>query len=128
MAGNRGENRETLEENLKLSLKMMDDTMQFFPLMVYPGTQDYEWFKEKGLMTVDGYSDYVTEDGCHNSTIRMPDMTEDEIREWCDYARKKYYLRSKYIFYKIMQQIKSPSELRRNMKAIKRFARFLLRN
>ncbi len=126
MAGNRGETRETLVESLLLALQMMDDTMQFFPLMVYPGTKDYEWFKNEGLFTVKSYSDYVTEDGCHNSTIKMHDMTEDEIRQWCDYARRKYYLRPKYIGYKIMQQIKKPSELRRNMKAIKRFARFLV--
>ncbi len=36
MAGNRGETRETLQESLDLSLKLNDDTMQFFPLMVWP--------------------------------------------------------------------------------------------
>ncbi|MBI1810907.1 MAG: radical SAM protein, partial [Nitrospirae bacterium] len=73
MAGNRGETRETLEESLQAALKMMDDTMQFFPLMVYPGTKDYEWAKSEGLLTIKDFSDYVTEDGCHNSVLRMPD-------------------------------------------------------
>jgi len=126
MAGNRGETRETLEENLKLALKMMDDTMQFFPLMAYPGTKDYEWAQREGLLTIKDYSEYVTEDGNHNGVLRMPDMSADEIRQWCNYARRKYYLRPRYILYKIMQQIQHPSEIRRTVKATKRFVKFLL--
>lgn len=126
MAGNRGETKKTLEENLQMALKMMDDTMQFFPLMVYPGTEDYEWAKKEGLLTIRDYSDYITEDGCHNSTIRMHDMTADQIRQWCDYARRRYYLRPRYIAYKLLQQFLHPSEIRRTFKAAKRFMRFLV--
>lgn len=125
MAGNRGETKETLEESLQLALKMMDDTMQFFPLMTYPGTKDYEWAKSEGLLTIKDYSNYVTDDGNHNGVLRMPDMTSDEIRKWCDHARRRYYLRPKYIIYKLVQQIQHPSELRRTFKATKRFIRFL---
>jgi radical SAM superfamily enzyme YgiQ (UPF0313 family) len=126
MAGNRGETRGTLEESLHLALKMMDDTMQFFPLMVYPGTKDYEWAKSEGLLTIKDFSDYVTEDGCHNSVLRMPDMNSDEITKWCDYARQRYYLRPRYILYKLFQQLRHPSEIRRTFKAAKRFIRFLV--
>ena len=125
MAGNRGDTRETLEENLQMALRMLDDTMQFFPLMAYPGTEDYEWAKKEGLLTIKDYSDYVTEDGNHNSVLRMPDMTSDEIREWCNEARRRYYLRPKYILYKLAQQVTRPSEIRRTFKAAKRFIRFL---
>lgn len=126
MAGNRGETRQTLQDNLDLSLRLMDDTMQFFPIMVYPGTKDYEWAKANNLMTVTSYSQYVTEDGNHNGVIRMPDMTADEMRQWCNYARRRYYLRPKYIFYKMMQQLRHPQEIRRTVKATTRFVRFLV--
>lgn len=126
MAGNRGETRRTLNESLELSLKLMDDTMQFFPLMVYPGTKDYEWAKKEGLLAIRDYSEYVTEDGNHNSVLSMPDMTSQEIREWCNYARRRYYLRPRYILYKLAQQLTRPSEIRRTFKATKRFARFLI--
>jgi anaerobic magnesium-protoporphyrin IX monomethyl ester cyclase len=128
MAGNRGETNETLEESLQLALQMMDDTMQFFPLMTYPGTQDYDWARREGLLMISDYPDYVTKDGNHNGVLRMPDMTSDEIREWCDYARRRYYLRPRYILYKLVQQLRHPSEMRRTFKAAKRFARFLLPN
>jgi radical SAM superfamily enzyme YgiQ (UPF0313 family) len=126
MVGNRGDTRETLKESLDLALQLNDDTMQFFPLIVYPGTPDYQWAKENNLIEVDGYSEWVTEDGMHNSVIRMPDMTCREIVDWCDYARRRYYLRPKYLFHKLTQTIFKPSEFYRNLKAAKRFFRFLL--
>jgi anaerobic magnesium-protoporphyrin IX monomethyl ester cyclase len=104
----------------------MDDTMQFFPLMVYPGTKDYEWAKREGLLTARSWADYLTEDGNHNSVLRMPDMDSDEIREWCNGARRRYYLRPRYLIYKLLQQVRHPSEMRRTFKAAKRFARFLI--
>lgn len=126
MAGNRGETKETLEKTLKLALSIMDDTMQFFPVMAYPGTPDYEWFKKEGLLAIKDYTDYLTEQGFHNSSIRMHEMTADEVRQWCDYARRKYYLRPRYIIYKFFQQIRHPSEIRRTLKAANRFIRLLI--
>jgi len=125
MAGNRGETRDTLEQSLEMALVLGDDTMQFFPLMVYPGTDDYEWAREHDLLTINDYSDYITEDGNHNSVLRMPDMSSDEIGQWCDYARRRYYLRPRYLMYKLFQQITHPSEIRRTFKAARRFGRFL---
>jgi radical SAM superfamily enzyme YgiQ (UPF0313 family) len=125
MAGNRGETRETLKQSLDLALKLTDDTMQFFPLMAYPGTRDYDRLKQDHLLTVTGYADYVTHDGNHNSVVRMPDMSSEEIRQWCDYARKKYYMRPQYLWRKAIQQIRRPSEFRRTVKAAKRFIHFL---
>jgi len=106
-------------------LKLNDDTMQFFPLIVYPGTPDYEWAKENNLMTVDSYDQWVTKEGLHNSVVRMPDMTQEEIVSWCDYARKQYYLRPRYLFYKLFQTVFVPSELVRNIKAGLRFVNYL---
>lgn len=125
MAGNRGETKETLNASLNMALKIMDDTIQFFPLMPFPGAPDYEWAKGNNLLTINDYPDFVTEDGLHNSVVRMPDMTSEEIFEWCDYARRRYYLRPRYILYKLMMVLKNPSEWRRTYKAAKRFIRFL---
>jgi len=126
MAGNNGETRETLHESLRLAMKLMDDTIQFFPLMAYPGTEDYERAKSEGLLTVKSYQDYVTAQGCHNSSVRMSEMEADEIREWCNYARRRYYLRPRYVMYKTLQQVKRPSEIRRTLKALRTFSGFLL--
>lgn len=126
MAGNRGETRQTLAESLDLALRLGDDTMQFFPLMVYPGTRDYNWAKSQGLLAIKDYSEYLTPDGNHNSVLNMPDMPAEQIRLWCDYARRKYYLRPRYIAGKLMQQFRHPSEIRRTFKSARRFVKFLV--
>lgn len=125
MVGNPGDTRATLQESLDLALRLNDDTMQFFPLIVYPGTPDYEWAKANHLLTVTSYDQWVTTEGLHNSVVRMPDMDSREIVEWCDYARRRYYVRPRYLAYKAWQTLTRPSELVRNVKAAKRFWRFL---
>ena len=125
MVGNPGDTKETIKESLDLALKLNDDTMQFFPLIIYPGTPDYIWAKENNLLTVGTYDEWVTEEGYHNSVVRMPDMTGEEIVDWCDYARKRYYLRPTYLIYKLFQTMFKPSELVRNFKAGLRFQNFL---
>ena len=102
--------------------------MQFFPLTVYPGTPDYGWAKDNNLLLSENYNDYLTEDGMHNSLVKMNDMNVDEILKWCNDSRKKYYLRPKYLFYKMKQSILHPQEIRRNFKAGKRFIKILLSN
>jgi len=125
MVGNPGDTRATLQESLDLALRLNDDTMQFFPLIVYPGTPDYDWAKTNNLMTVSRYDEWVTEEGLHNSVVRMPDMDSREIVDWCDYARRQYYVRPRYLAYKTWQTLTRPTELVRNLKAAKRFWRFL---
>ena len=125
MVGNPGDTRATLQESLDLALQLNDDTMQFFPLIVYPGTPDYEWAKANNLLTVSRYDQWVTEEGLHNSVVRMPDMDSREIVDWCDHARRQYYVRPRYLAYKAWQTVTRPTELVRNLKAAKRFWRFL---
>lgn len=49
MAGGPGETRETLAKTLELAKALDPDTAQFFPLMVYPGTEAYDWARERGI-------------------------------------------------------------------------------
>ncbi|HEY3351751.1 MAG TPA: radical SAM protein [Polyangia bacterium] len=126
MAGNRGETRASLEQTLALALRLMDDTVQFFPLMPYPGTADYGWAKEKGLLAIERHSDFVTGEGLHNGVCALPDMTAAEVVAWCDQARRRYYLRPRYMLYKLAQLIRHPGESRRTLLALKTFLPHLL--
>ncbi len=127
MVGNRGETRESLDRTLKFALELNPDTAQFFPIMVYPGTDDYEWVKEKGYLVSSDFSKWVTEKGLHNSVVSNPELSYKELVNFCDMARKKFYLRPRYIFLKIKQSISHPAEGLRNIKAFKVFVKHLLR-
>ena len=51
MVGNRGESRDTLETTLAFAKELNPDTAQFYPIMVYPGTEDYEYSCKCSLVT-----------------------------------------------------------------------------
>ena len=127
MVGNPGDTRETMKETLSLALRLNPDTAQFFPLMVYPGTQAYEWAKQNGLLRTEDYSRWVTEEGLHNCVISLPDISSEELVAFCDAARRRYYLRISYIMAKVLQVVRSREECQRIFKSARRFVGFLLR-
>lgn len=121
MAGNRGETRETLEETLRFALKLPLDTAQFFPLMVYPGTEAYDWADKNGYIKASKYRDWVTSEGMHNCVLNTNTLKAEELVDFCDYARRKFYLRANYMIYKAFDILRNPSEIGRTLKSAKKF-------
>jgi len=126
MVGNRGETKETLETTLRFAKELNPDTAQFYPIMVYPGTSDYEYFGEKGWIVTNDFRKWLTEDGLHSSVVSNPDLSYEELVAFCDRARREFYLRPTYIFAKFKQMITSPGEAKRIIKAAWTFFRYLL--
>lgn len=116
MVGNRGETRDTLEKTLRFAKELSPDTAQFFPIMAYPGTSDYKYFKEKGWLVTNDFRKWLTDDGLHSSVVSNPDLKYEELVAFCDRARREFYLRPQYIFAKIIQIFKQPSEAKRLLK------------
>ena len=130
MAGNPGDTKETLNASLEWALEKNFDTAQFFPLQVYPGTEAYDWAKETGYLKEQNYRDWVTSTGMHNMTINKNDMglTFQECLDFCDYARRRFYLRPKYIIGKIFQGILKPQEFKKNLKGFMKIYKHLFKN
>jgi radical SAM superfamily enzyme YgiQ (UPF0313 family) len=128
MAGNPGETPETLEKTFQMSLKLSPDTAQFFPVMVYPGTRLYDRYREEGKLRTEDYSRWVTEEGLHNCTVDLPGLTGEQLVEWCNLARRRFYLRPSYILYKLWQAVRHPfTEGRRTLRAFGTFRKHLFR-
>ena len=125
MAGNKGETKETLTKSLRFAIEIQADTCQFFPLMVYPGTEAYEWAKNNGYLLTEDYSKWLTDEGLHNCVVSTPELSANELVSFCDYARRKYYLNSKYLMYKLFQMIKNPKEIEKTLKSAKTFMKYL---
>lgn len=124
MVGNKGETKETMQDTLNLALKLNTDTAQFFPLMPYPGTEAYEWAKENNFIHGD-FDNYDKEDGNHNTVLDMPYLSTQEMTDFCDYARKKYYLRPRYIFHRLWVGLHDINDLKRSLKAFGRIKKYL---
>ena len=127
MVGNQGETKETMQQTLKLALKLNTDTAQFFPLIPYPGTEAYEYNKRMGYLTIGDYEHYCGEDGTHNTVLSLPNLSTQEMVDFCNYARKKYYLRPSYILHRLRVGITNPDDLKRSLKAFKKLKGYLFK-
>ena len=125
MMGNRGETLQTMNETLELAKKMNTDTAQFFPLMIYPGTEAYDWAKKENLITANSFDEWLTPEGLHNTVVGTHDLSAQEIVDFCNYARREYYLRPAYMFMKAKTILTHPSELKRTVKAFLTFYKHL---
>jgi radical SAM superfamily enzyme YgiQ (UPF0313 family) len=130
MAGNPGDTIETLEATLSWAIENNFDTAQFFPLQVYPGTTAYEEQKASGRLKKQPYRMWITQDGMHNMTLKESDtgLTENEILDFCDDARRRFYLRPSYIFKKSLDIFLDPSEFFKNVKGFLNIRKYLFTN
>jgi len=126
MIGLPRETKEDIEATIEFAKQLNPDTAQFYPLMVYPGTEAYEWAKKNGYLTTEDFSKWLTPEGLHTTTVSYPWLSSKEMVELCDRARKEFYLRPSYIFYKLLQIVKHPEEWKRNFMAAKSLFKYLL--
>jgi anaerobic magnesium-protoporphyrin IX monomethyl ester cyclase len=126
MVGNRGETAETLETTLRFAKELSPDTAQFFPIMVYPGTDDYRYFKEKGWIVTEDFRQWLTEDGLHSSVVSNPGLGYETLVDFCDRARREFYLRPGYIAGKAVQALRDPGEFKRLVKGFRTILPYLL--
>ena len=117
MVGNPGDTRETLAESYKFAKKISCDSMQFYPLYVYPGTEAFDWAKRNGYVETDDFSKWLTEEGLHNCVLNTSELSSRDMVNLCDYYLKKYHLRPGYILSKLRQGIMNPSEGYRTYKS-----------
>jgi len=127
MFGLPGETKETIRETIDFAKELNPDTAQFFPLIVYPGTEAYEWAKKNNFLTTEDFSKWLTKEGLHNTVIKLPGFTSQELVKYCDQARREFYLRPSYLLYKVKQSLLHPSEAWRNIRSFRNLFKYLLR-
>ncbi|MFH1398346.1 MAG: radical SAM protein [Candidatus Omnitrophota bacterium] len=127
MAGNPGETEESLRKDLSLAKMLLPDTIQFFPLMPYPGTKAYSWAKNNGYLKINSFRDYLNEHGLHNTVIDLPGLSGKQLVKWCNYSRRSYYLSLSYFWYKLKQVITNPWSCTRTLRALATFRKYILK-
>ena len=101
------------------------DTAQFFPIMVYPGTEAYRWAEENGYLTTTNWDEWLLPDGTHNTIISTPSLNSGELVRECDRARISFYLRPKFMTRKLKQVIMNPKDIPRTFISTLVFAKYL---
>ncbi len=126
MMGNKGETKETIRKTIEFAKELDPDTAQFFPIMVYPGTEAYEWAKKNNFLTTEDWEKWLLPTGEHNTIVSTDKLTAEELNQACDEARREFYMRPSYILKKIIQGITHPREFPRLFKSGKTFFKYLL--
>jgi radical SAM superfamily enzyme YgiQ (UPF0313 family) len=114
--GNPGETAATMEKSLQMAKELNCDTMQFFPLLVYPGTEAYQWAQESGYLAAESFADWADDAGMYRSVLNIPGLPAEEVEAFCLRANREYYLRPRYVLMKLKQIILGPREIRRTLK------------
>lgn len=126
MMGNNGETKETIQKTVQWAKKLEPDTAQFFPIMVYPGTEAFKWAKEGGYLTTTKWDEWLAPDGTHNTIVSTDKLSAKELVEGCDWARKEFYWRPEYIVSRLRLMVTQPREAPRLMMGARTFAKYLL--
>lgn len=126
MVGLPGETRASMEKTLQVAMALAPDTAQFYPVMVYPGTEAYAWYESRNLLRTHDYSKWLTATGLHNTIIETEAISASELVDFCDKARRRFYLRPSYVLNRLGRVARDPRELHRTVKAGKTFLKYLI--
>lgn len=127
LVGNPSETKSTLETTLNFAMELNPDTAQFFPIMIYPGTAAYNWARENKYLTTEDYREWLSHEGLHNCVLSRPGLSNYELVEFCDSARRKFYTRPSYIIRKLIQGLSNPQELKRLLKGALTLSKYILK-
>jgi radical SAM superfamily enzyme YgiQ (UPF0313 family) len=128
MVGFPGETRETMHKTLAMAMKIAPDSAQFYPVMPYPGTGAYAYYKEKGYLATENFREWLTSDGGHKCVLNLPELTPKEIEDFCETAFRKFHFRPRYLGYKLKQAFRTPTEGWRSLQAGLKFVLYLFTN
>ena len=128
MVGFPGETKQTMEKTLDLAFKVRPDSAQFYPVMPYPGTGAYDYYKQNGFLATENFREWLTLDGGHRCVLNLPDLSPADIESFCEQAFRRFHLSPGYLLYKLWQSIRQPREGWRSIVAGVKFIIYLLTN
>ncbi len=116
----------TLQQTLQFAMRLPLDTAQFYPLMVYPGTRAYSEAARAGLITAPTFRDWLSPTGQHQCVVRNPRFSPEQLVSFCNFARRRFYLRKSWLWRNLKQVVTDQDERARVLRAAGTFVRHLL--
>ena len=124
MIGAPNETRETALETINFAKSLPLDTLQISGICVYPGTEMYDWAKEKNYIIPNDWKDWVDENHEQITVLNYPQLSKDDIDELIDLGLKKFYFRPKQIWQTI-KTTRSWADVKRKLYGLKSFIKYL---
>ena len=118
---------ESIQETITYAKKLLPNTAQFYPHMVYPGTGSFNWAEQNNLLEHKDWSRWLTAEGFHNTPLKLNGMTSKDLLEWADRGRLQFYTNPHFLLRMAFQALSSLEEFKRMFIAGRSFFPLLLR-
>ena len=122
-----GETRETAKRTVGFAKELDPDDAQFFPLIVYPGTEAYAWAEKNKYLTTTDFSKWNTKEGWHGSLVSTPSLSKEDVVELVNCAKVEFYMRPKFVLRTLALMLGSWDETKRVLKAAPVFFGYLIK-
>ncbi len=97
MIGLKGDDLDTIAQTYEFAKKVCPDMCFFQQAVPFPGTEFYNWAKEKGYLITKDYGKWLNETGYLNCLLDYPYANHNDIEKLRDKLMSKYYFSFTYI-------------------------------
>lgn len=111
MFGNQGETEETIKKTIDFAIKLDPDEAQFNIATAYPGTELFNWARERGYITTFNWNDY----SMSNVVLNLPGLDSKKLQYYYELAHRKFYFRPRIILRRLWH-IRTWDQLKQEIK------------
>ena len=120
MVGAPGETEQSARETLRFARSLPLDTIQVSGICTYPGTELYDWAKEKKYVVANDWTEWVSKDYEQVTLLSYPQLSKERIDQLIDEGLKKFYLRPRQML-RMLLNIRSMADFKRKIYGLKAF-------
>jgi hopanoid biosynthesis associated radical SAM protein HpnJ len=125
MVGLPGESRASIEASIRFACELDPDTIQVSLATPYPGTEFYEFCREKGYLQDDSLVNGHT--GFQQCVVDYPGLAAAEIFRAVPQFYRRFYFRPRYMARALGVMVRDPAERKRLLREGRQFLSFMFR-
>lgn len=123
MFGNQGETENSIIKTINFAIELDPDEVQFNITTPYPGTELFNFAKERGYIRSYNWDDY----SISNVVLELPGLPKKKLQYYYELAHRKFYFRPKIILRRLMH-IKSWEQFKQEVKGALALFKFIYGN
>jgi len=105
MVGLPGDTKETVEETFKFAKKLNPDMAFFQQAVPFPGTEFYNWVKERGYLKAKNWSDWLDKNGQLDAIVNYPELSNKEIKKMRDKFNTRFNLSPTHLIWQHLHSL-----------------------
>ncbi len=120
MFGAPGETMDSAMKTIEFAKSLPMDTVQFSGICAYPGTEIYDWARDRGVLVPNTWREWVDDSWEQVTVLNYFGLGKEEIDRLIDQGLKEFYLRPKQML-RMALAIQKPVDLKRKLYGLESF-------